>query len=198
MFKRAGVILTVTAWESFIEDAVIRAFDARVESARAPADLQSTFNAVANAWLSQKDRKPPELVRWTLDGWKAVLREQLARNVEALNTPNADNIARVSKCYLGRDVTAEWHWPGVNAATARHRLDALIVLRGRLAHHTRELHERRADVSRRHLARAISLLSRLVQCTEETLGRAPRTHGSPDTIKTQTSRDGSQPKARSA
>lgn len=173
VFKRAGVILAVTAWETFIEDTLSDALGERHTTARTPKDVQSTFNAVANAWLSRKDLKPPQLAEWTLDGWKEVLRRQLQAEIKDLNTPNSANIARLTERYLGEDVTASWRWRGLSAFSARKRLDALITLRGNLVHRAKEFFEP-ARVRRRDVAGAIALLNRLAQATEETLGRQPQ------------------------
>lgn len=174
VFKRAGVILAVTAWESFIEDTLTEAFEERLKSAKAPRDIQKTFNSVAHAWLSRNGRTPPDLVAWAGDNWKQVLRESLAREVSVLNTPNPANVARISKRYLDRDLTADWDGPAPRRQTARARLDRLITLRGHLVHRTKVFFERRASVKRRDLVGAIALLSRIVQRTEEALGREPK------------------------
>lgn len=173
VFKRAGVILAVTAWETFIEDTLSDALGKKLAAARTPKDVQSTFNAVANAWLSQKDLKPLQLAEWALDGWKEMLRRHLQTEIEALNTPNSANIARLTKRYLGEDVTAAWRWRGLSALSARRRLDLLIALRGSLVHKAKGVFEP-ARVRRRDVSGAIALLNRLAQATEETLGRQPR------------------------
>lgn len=170
VFKRAGVILSVTAWETFIEDTLADAFDKILAAARTPNDVERTFNAVANAWLSDNPR-PPQLAEWTLDGWKEMLRRQLQKDIEGLNTPNSTNIARLTKRYFGKDVTASWHWKGVSALAAQRRLDALILLRGKLVHRSKELFESASSVRRRDVSGALELLNRLTQVTEEALRR---------------------------
>jgi RiboL-PSP-HEPN len=174
VFKRAGVILAVTAWETFVEDTLGSHFQRRLDHAHSPSDVQSTFNSVAEAWLTDGKVKPPDLAKWTLDGWKSMLLEKLSNEIDGLNTPDSENVRRLFKRYLGRgDITKEWHWQGVSASAACERLDALINLRGRLVHRGRELFEERASVRRQDVGNAVSLLKKLVDRTESSLGIAP-------------------------
>ncbi len=173
VFKRAGLILAVTAWESFVEDTLTSAFKNRLRSAKTPKDVLETFHAVAHSWLSQP-RRPPELVAWTGDNWKSMLGERADQEVAELNTPNSANVARLTRRLLGQDVTSHWFWPGTSAASAKARLDQVIVLRGKLVHRTKVFHDRRASVRRRDVAAAISLLTRLMERTEKTLGLEPK------------------------
>src|SRR5215472_2676416 len=73
VFKRAGLILAVTAWESFVEDTVTSEFKVRLGDATTPRDVLTAFNTVAERWLSEK-RRPPELLAWSGNDWKVVLR----------------------------------------------------------------------------------------------------------------------------
>lgn len=172
VFKRAGVILAITVWETFIEDTLTNQFRAKLDDAESPKDVESTFNSVAKAWLERDKVKPPELAKWALDGWKSILLEKFTDDIEKLNTPNSANIRSLFKRYLGADITNEWRWQGVSAKAACGRLDALISLRGRLVHRGRELYEARASVGRHHVINAIALLGRLVDRTETSLGIA--------------------------
>lgn len=58
VFKRAAIILTVTAWESFVEDTILYTANKRISTAIIPKDVQSIFNRTAEAWL-QKRPVPP-------------------------------------------------------------------------------------------------------------------------------------------
>lgn len=168
VLKRAGVILAVTAWETFIEDALKEEFRERVNSARSPKDVESPFNSVARTWLARNKLKPPELAKWTLDGWKEMLLQEFFEEVGALNTPSSSKIRELFKKYLGEDITKDWRWQGVSSPAACRRLDDLIRLRGELVHRGRELFEK-ARVHRHHVVDAIALLERLVDRTEASL-----------------------------
>jgi hypothetical protein len=172
VFKRAGVILSVTAWESFFEDTIRGCAERHIAAAASPTDAQKLFNSVAQAWL-QGSPKPPELAKWTADGWKDLLRRKLDADLQALNTPNTENLKALSKRYLKTDITAHWFWKRTSAVGAATRLDKLIRLRGELAHRGPELF-RGASVHRKQVVDAVVLLKKLVECTERAVGTAPR------------------------
>lgn len=167
VFKRAGIILAVTAWESYIEDVLCAAFAGRLREATKPSDIEATFNMVANAWLDSQSRKPRphDLARWAGESWKTLIQEKFDEETRTLNTPNSANIKKLSKRYLGLDLTERWKWKGVSSAKACTRLDKLIQLRGRLVHRAAEFFEK-DQVSRAEVVRSIELMSRLAWCTE--------------------------------
>lgn len=175
VFKRAGVILSVTAWESFVEDTFRTCGRREIDAAASPNDVGSSFNSAAQAWLDQSPKpKPPDLAQWTGDGWKALLIKKLYQDLAALNTPNTGSVRTISKRYLKVDITASWSWKGTSAATAGSKLNKLIRLRGELAHRGPELFKR-APVRRSDVVDSVRLLKRLVECTELSLGIAPIT-----------------------
>lgn len=172
VFKRAGVILAVTAWETYVEDSLKSQVQERVKAAKTPQDLQATFNSVAQAWLCSAP-KPPDLAKWTGSGWQEVILERLRVEVDTLNTPNSSNVEKLFKRYLGLEITKHWKWQGTASKDARRKLDDLVSLRGQLVHRGKELFEGKASAHRKHVVDAVSLLERLVQCTDEALGVAP-------------------------
>src|ERR1700722_1891693 len=103
VLKRAAVILSVTAWESFIEDSLRDCATSAVEKADSPSDVQSLFNSVAHHWL-ERAPKPPELADWSGNGWKTLLRKKLENDILTLNTPNSQNVRALSKRYLKEDI----------------------------------------------------------------------------------------------
>lgn len=176
VLRRAGVILVVTAWESYIEDTLRHEFGKRLNDAATPGDMESAFNKVANWWLSS-EKNPlalvPNLSDWTGLGWKDLLRTRLESELDALNTPSSGTIAALSKAYLGEDVTSHWRWRGTSTASACARLDRLIRLRGRLVHHGKDLFERRQSARRADVVEGRDLVGRLAQSTDSALGIAP-------------------------
>lgn len=168
VFKRAAIILSVTAWESFIEDTIRASAEEKVRVATSPTDISSTFNSVAQAWLQQSPNAP-DLAAWVGEGWKSLIKKKLDSDLRKLNTPNSKNVRELSKRYLNIDITAHWSWKRTNASRAAGRLDELIQLRGDLAHRGPELF-RRASVRRWQVADALLLLKKLVECTERALG----------------------------
>jgi hypothetical protein len=176
--KKSAVILCVTAWETYIEDTVLEGFEKRLAKATSTADVDSTFNSVAHAWL-QKIRddgesvQPTDLVAWSGDGWRTLLRDRVDTEVRDLNTPNTRNVRLLTKRYLGVDVTESWCWQRTNAQQAQHRLDDLIELRGRLVHRGRGFLEIPHGVTKIDVTRAITTVNQLVRCTDEALGAVP-------------------------
>jgi hypothetical protein len=167
----------VTAWESFFEDTIRGCAERRIATAASPADVQRLFNSVAQGWL-QEAPKPPELAKWTADGWKHLLRRKLGADLQALNTPNTENLKSLSMRYLEVDITAHWSWKRTSAMSAATSLDKLIRLRGELAHRGPELFKG-ASVHRKQVVDAVLLLKRLVECTERAVGAVPRSETAP-------------------
>jgi anti-sigma-K factor RskA len=64
---------------------------------------------------------------WTGNEWKLVLEEHAAHEIAALNTPNPENVARLTRRLLGHDATTHWYWTRTSVSTAKARLDAFIV-----------------------------------------------------------------------
>jgi hypothetical protein len=173
VFKRAGVILAVTAWEAYIEDTLSEQFSDKLEYAEIPADIKGAFNSVSQTWLNSQP-KPPEVEKWTGEGWKNVVMDKFKHDVEALNTPNSENIKHLFSRYLDIDVTAHWKWQKNSSKVVCQKLDALIKLRGKLVHRGKELSESTANVNRKNFVEAKLLIERLVECTDKALNVAPK------------------------
>lgn len=174
-FKRAAVILGITAWETFIEDTIRGVALGRLDEAKAPTELLATFNAVASGWLESRPKNPEDVLRWTGNGWKEMIRRRLIDELDALNTPNSENIRRLSSRYLGTDITKTWKWRNSPPERSIKRLDELIVLRGALVHRGPEMLGN-AAVRKEHVIMLIAVLDNLVACTERSLGTAPTEH----------------------
>jgi len=170
VYKRSAVILTVTAWESYIEDTLRAAATARIDAAESANDVMSAFAPAALGWLSDEKRRKPEfLLSWTGDGWKAKIKEQLQKELEKLNTPDVSNISKLSTRYLGMDLPSKWYWQSTSAIKAKKWLDQLINLRGKLAHRTKEFYES-AQVKHADVVKSIELVRHLVDRTEKVVG----------------------------
>jgi len=182
VFKRAGIILTVTAWEAYVEDTLSQQFREKLGRAAVPADISSAFNAASDVWLNSKP-KPPDVAKWAGDGWKTLVLEQFDQEVKALNTPNSDKVRVLFKRYLGLDLKQSWKWQKTSSDMACNRLDALIRLRGELVHRGREWSQSKASAHRSHLDGAKKLVSHLVECTDIALGIAPEVIEIPDQIQ---------------
>lgn len=174
VFVRAGVILTVTAWETFIEDTLALHFQKRLREASTPGDIQSTFNRIAQAWIDQvRGRpKPPDMAQWAGDGWKNILLDKFSVEISRFNTPNSENIKDLFERYLDLNVEPSWRWRGMSSTTACQKLDELIKLRGELVHRARISSTTGPLVRREHLMEMIALVEQLAWGTEVTFGLA--------------------------
>ena len=173
--KRSSLILTVTAWESFVEDTVTEQLDKLLERTSDRTAISSIFNGIAHEWLDQNRRKPPDLIQWTADKWKEIVRQSLYKYLESCNTPNSKNTAEVFKRYLGVDIVKKWARQGVSSDTAQKQLDALIKLRGQVVHRGRKskISLVQSEVKRRDVVKALNLVYNLVYATDFALGIVP-------------------------
>jgi hypothetical protein len=104
--KRSALILAVTAWESFIEDTVTDQLDGLLKRTSNPASILWLFNRIAHEWLDQNrsgKRQPPDLIDWTADNWKGLIRESLRSKLDSFNTPNSSNTSKLFDEYLHVD-----------------------------------------------------------------------------------------------
>lgn len=178
--KRSALILTVTAWESFVEGTVTQRFSAKLNAATTPAEVKGIFNSVADEWLDPNRslrRHGPDLVAWTGNRWKELILQAFRATLEAFHTPNTENTNKLFKKYLGIAIKQNWSWHGVSSPTAQRRLDDLIKLRGQVVHRGKTGHplsEQLPDIKRAIVVRALNLVYNLVDVTERTLGTAPK------------------------
>ncbi len=169
-YIRAGVILTVTAWETFVED-TLRTYAAHVlETATTPDEVPKAFNAVAQAWLAATTEKrhitPPGLKKWTGDGWKAMIREHFENEVATFNTPKSENIANLFQRYAAFDVCALWKWEETTSADASAKLDELVSKRGALVHRGRTSADTLPLPTRDWLIDKITLIEQMAWLTD--------------------------------
>lgn len=169
-YIRAGVILTVTAWETFIEG-TLRVYAAYIlERAATPDDVSGTFNAVSQAWLDLRGGKgalkPTDLKKWAGDGWKTIIREHIEKDVSDLNTPKSDKIATLFKRYTGVEICSTWTWRGTTSAEACAKLDELISKRGDLVHRGKTSIDTKPLPTRDWLIDMITLVEQMAWLTD--------------------------------
>lgn len=173
VFKRSAVILTVTAWESYIEDTLASQFSQRLGDARSPADMRPVFNYIARRWMGQRANKPPDLIDCTGENWKSVMRSYFQKDLGDLHTPSSRYIEGLSQRYLGMNLVERWKWRGTSSQQASQRLYELIELRGRLVHRSQKVFDQRHGAKKADAVKGRDLILRLAQCTDEALGVAP-------------------------
>lgn len=88
------------------------------------------------------------------------------------NTPATDKTRKLFADYLEADVTASWHWNGVDVPKAKEKLDALVRKRGDAVHRSKASVNGVLTphlVSKDDLEKAIRVLKELVAATEKAL-----------------------------
>lgn len=180
VFKRAGIILTVTAWEAFIEDTSTILFEWRLKNIASPNDLPDILSSIVDSHVSKMKGESENIsasrIRKQIleDDWKELFLEKQKKDVSDLNTPNGKNIRKLYVRYLGKDVTEYWRWSHMTSQRVCEKLDQLIWLRGSLVHRGKEVFEERTGATRANLVNAISLVERLAACTEKALEVEPK------------------------
>lgn len=178
VIRRSSVVLTVTAWESFIEDMLGLHVNHRLDNAKSPDDISRAFNAVANNWYTailnqhKNHPKPQDFSKWTGDNWKELIREKLKVDLGDLNTPKSRNISDLSKRYLGVDITKKWDLANVSAPQVNKDLDKLIELRGEIAHRIINYFEDskyKSSIKQDYLIGSINFVENLAKRTENIL-----------------------------
>ncbi len=168
-FIRAGIILTVTAWETFIEDTIKAHFQDRIAHAVKPEDISSAFNTAAAAWISrfgEKHPNPPDLAKWSGEGWKTLITEYFNKEISSFNTPKSGNIITFFKRYVDDDIKAAWKWTGMTPDDACKKLDELVSTRGELVHRGRTNTNPIPNINREQLIMMITLVEQLAWTTE--------------------------------
>lgn len=144
VLNRSAVVLSVAAWESFVEDllsASVRKLSRRWR------DAQEVPIGVKNALLfhvheQHQMAKPSETTkaaiwRFTDQGWRTEYLQWALAKIRRLNTPNHENIVKYYSQVIGLcDVSASWgggRWP---KDTYTNKLNALLELRHDIAHET--------------------------------------------------------------
>lgn len=169
---RSSIILIMSAWEQFIETALTLSFSEALQNATDPKEIQPAFNTVAGMWYENISSgyphkpKPPDFEKWTGSEWKKLLKERFERELSALNTPSGINLDKLSKRYLGVKLSEGWSWKGVSSERAQQRLDALINLRGALAH---TFSPKPPQLNVRRVIQALNLITNMAICTEKAL-----------------------------
>ena len=157
VLNKGAIVLVVACWEAFVEDLADTALRLLIELAPDhkifPADV-----------LERVASKHGGINAWKLagEGWKDALRsnlkEVLAKTTGTLNTPRAPQVDDLFLKTLGlKSLSNSWKWNGRTVAQSVAALDALITVRGSIAHRVK--HSK--PVLKRDVISAIELISRL-------------------------------------
>lgn len=159
ILNKSAIVMVVACWEAYVEDLAASSLDHLVNNAQ-------DHNAFPKAVLERVANKNQGLNAWKLagDGWKTSLRdnlsEVLAKTVGSLNTPKIEQVDELFLKTVGHPkLSSKWSWPGRAVGSAAKDLDALVTLRGGIAHRVKSSRSvRKVDVTN-----AIDLVSRLAE-----------------------------------
>lgn len=167
VLNKSAIVLVVACWEAYVEDLATFALDFMIKEAQS----HKVFPKTVLERVASKCSGPNA---WALagDGWKKALRdnfsEVLAKTTGTLNTPRAPQVDELFLKTLGlQDLSSCWYWPGRTQDRAVGALDALITLRGSIAHRV----QHSDAVRKRRVTEAIELISRLAARSTNTVSR---------------------------
>lgn len=138
VLNKSAIVLLVACWEAFVEDLCATAFDFML--ANAPAHNVFPDDVLALASKRLKNAADYREV-WQLagDGWRSVLQthkvEILREHVGKLNTPKPKQVDSLFASMLGLSALSQkWTWHNVPHQKTTTKLNALVELRGSIAH----------------------------------------------------------------
>ena len=172
VLHKGAIVLLVSCWEAYVEDACREAFDFLLSEASSASRIPERVRRLATMRLQDgADGKDP-IWAWALSDrkWKTVLRkyagETLGQLTERWHSPKSQQVDTLVNDLIGLSrVSSHWHWPGMGAQRAAERLDALVELRGDLAH--RGPTEKR--VTRTQAVDSMMHIVRLVRLTDNAI-----------------------------
>lgn len=184
VLNRSAIVLIVACWESYVEDLASLSFEYLLSKATHPKQIPGKVLTIASKPL--KEHKDESKV-WDLaeSGWRKILKDHknnvLERYVGKLNTPRPKQVDELYESLLGMSkVSKGWSWKGIANERVIERLDALITLRGEIAHRViagNSVHKKHVD-NARHLIGYISasLSNQVAEHIHHVLGAMPFGH----------------------
>jgi hypothetical protein len=168
--KRSSLFLLIASWENYIEDTLKLSFNSLLEKTKNPNEMKSTFNSIANSWLdTYKDRKPkaPDLILWTNDNWKDIIRQKIKKDIDNLNTPNSKNLAHLFKIYFDINLDTVFILKRQSVLNVQKRLDKLIRIRGDIAHQAKKgISKSKLKISLKYVKDSVGFIDNLVTAVE--------------------------------
>lgn len=148
ILNKSGIVLLVACWEAFVEDLASNALRLLLEKG-------NDHSVFSDEVLERIGSKHQGKNAWLLagDGWKSVcvnhLKDVLAKTTGNLNTPKAQQVDELFEKVLGlKEISKRWSWKGRTVAASREDLDALVTLRGSIAHRVKATRNvRKKDVT---------------------------------------------------
>jgi hypothetical protein len=168
VLHKSAIVLLVACWEAFVEDLAKNSLAAVIAVATDPLVIPTEVrDRIASKLQGQK--------AWQLagDGWKTAcknhLKEVLERTIGMLNTPKTAQVNELFEKVLGhKNLSSDWKWRGRSVQAAQAALDALVTLRGSIAHRVKTAQ----SVKKSDVAEAQVLLLRLAGRSDNAINSA--------------------------
>jgi len=168
VLNKSAIVLICAIWEAYCEDLAGEALEYLLARIDDPSKLPLAFQKQVAKELKKDDLH--QLAAWKLAGnqWKDHLRARLASFKKSRDfdwsTPSADRVDAFFADAVGiSKVSSAWSWKSVGPAENRRKLDALVHLRGAIAHRGRSAQV----VKKFHFTRGLVLVTNLVRRTDE-------------------------------
>lgn len=140
--NRSAVILSVAAWEGFVEDLLkhgAKFFAQRLEGPSAlPENVRDAMIAQMHAdggWAKLTEKSKRGIWSLSGSGWRAAYLRYASERIRALNTPNYENLNKLFASVLGlSDFAQNWGAKRWSKQAYVTKLDEVLLLRHRIAH----------------------------------------------------------------
>jgi hypothetical protein len=166
---RSAVVLLVSSWEAYIEDICSEALEHLVTHA---TDASSLPKSIKQQIASELKSSKNESDVWKIadGGWRELLRSRLASMKEGrdrgFNSPKSQQTSDFFKNSIGiDDIQRSWAIDLLEPKDASNKLDALVALRGEIAHRGRIKEELDIEFISSHL----KFIKKLASKTDETV-----------------------------
>lgn len=136
--KRAALIMTLTAWETYVEDVIAE---------RLGADLRALKGSKAGNFIEAE--------------------ATLERELRYFHTPNSKKTKGMFQRFLELDVTENWTWIDGEPEQVQRKLNEWIVKRGEAVHRSVSDQQAAHIVSRKDLDKCVKFFKTLVERTDE-------------------------------
>lgn len=170
---RSALILSITAIEVYIEDALRDKFERELLlNAKTPEDISQTFEHAYASWQdTHKGHKKAEYDKaWGESGWKTTILEKFKNDIRNFHNPKSENINKLFKRYAGIDrIIAKCSWMGMPATDVNDTLDKIIDLRGKIVHKGNKLLSDYISISENDASQAIIFSEKFMACLEQKL-----------------------------
>ncbi|MDR6291371.1 hypothetical protein E9232_003897 [Inquilinus ginsengisoli] len=140
--NRSTVILSVAAWEGFVEELLEGAVGYMARNVRGPSsipknvrDMMISFLYERNGWSKLKDSTKSEIWSLTGNGWRSNYISFAKSRISSLNTPNHANVKKLYSSVIGVPNCSEfWNYGRWSSERYIEKLEELMNMRHRIAH----------------------------------------------------------------